>query len=131
MHSDTVVTELRAVAREFAAAIVSNDPDVIGSFLADEWVIVGSDGGMSRNRLLTDIASGDLTHDAMDLVDDPRVLVYGDTAVVTARITNSGVYLGHPFTADEWTTDVFVRRDNRWVCVHSHVSAASASTSSV
>jgi ketosteroid isomerase-like protein len=131
MHSDSVVTELRAVAREFAAAIVSNDTDVIGSFLADEWVIVGSDGGMSRNRLLTDIASGDLTHDAMDLVDDPRVLVYGDTAVVTARITNSGVYLGHPFTADEWTTDVFVRRDNRWVCVHSHVSAASASTSSV
>jgi hypothetical protein len=44
------------------------------------------------------------------------VRVLGAVAVVTAHGTNAGVWQGEPFEADEWVTDVFVRRHDRWRC---------------
>jgi hypothetical protein len=41
-----------------------------------------------------------------------------------AIVTNTAHHLGRRFEADEWTTDVFVRRDGRWVCVLSHITPA-------
>ena len=58
----------------------------------------------------------------MDMVGEPRVRIYGDNAILTARVTNEGYYKGEPFAADEWTTDVFLRRDGRWLCVFSHIT---------
>ena len=59
----------------------------------------------------------------MATVSTPRIEVYGDTAVMTVRVTNSGHYRGQPFSADEWTSDVFLRRDGRWLCALSHITA--------
>jgi hypothetical protein len=44
--------------------------------------------------------------------------------VVTARVTNTAYYKGKRFDADEWTTDVYVLREGRWLCVLSHITAA-------
>jgi ketosteroid isomerase-like protein len=61
----------------------------------------------------------------MDRIGDARVRVYGDTAVLTARVTNTAHYEGRQFDADEWVTDVFLRRDSRWLCVLSQITALS------
>lgn len=61
------------------------------------------------------LRTGDLTHDTFE-VDVHRVVLLGDAAVAVAHVRNSGAYKGTPFTADEWATDVFVRRDGRWIC---------------
>jgi Domain of unknown function (DUF4440) len=53
-----------------------------------------------------------------------RVRVYGDTAVVTARVTSTAHYQGQRLHADEWTTDVFVRQDGRWLRTLTHITAA-------
>ena len=42
--------------------------------------------------------------------------IYGDVAVVVAHGTNRGQWQGSPFEADEWVTEVFVRRDGGWRC---------------
>jgi hypothetical protein len=60
----------------------------------------------------------------MTSVSQPRIRVYGDTAVSTGRVTNTAHYKGQRFDADEWTTDVFVNRNGRWLCVLSHITAA-------
>ena len=73
---------------------------------------------------VSDAMSGELTHSAMDRAGEARVRVYGDTAVFTARVTNTTHYAGRQFDADKWTTDVFVKRDGRWVCVLSHITPA-------
>jgi hypothetical protein len=52
------------------------------------------------------------------------VRVYEDTAVLTARVTNTAHHAGQRYDADEWTTDVFVRREGRWRCVLSQITAA-------
>jgi ketosteroid isomerase-like protein len=113
---------LIGLAKDWAASIVANDPVRIAGFMADEWVIVSESGVASKEQFLSLIESGELTHSAMDLVTPPRVRVYGDAAVLTGRVTNTAHYQGTRYDADEWTTDVFVKRDGRWLCVLSHIT---------
>ncbi|HEV7628195.1 MAG TPA: nuclear transport factor 2 family protein, partial [Streptomyces sp.] len=118
--------QLIAVADAWAAAIVSDDAARIGAFMAEEWVIVSPSGVSPRQDFLSVVESGELTHSAMDAVNRPRVRIYGDTAVLTARVTNTAHHGGRRFDADEWTTDVFVKRDGRWLCVLSHITPATS-----
>ena len=116
--------EVVAVADAWAEAIVANDAERIAAFTAEDWVLVDHDGISPRERFLGVVRSGALTHSAMQRVGPPRVRIHGDTAVLTARVTNTAHLGGDRFDADEWTTDVFVRRGGRWLCVLSHVAAA-------
>ncbi|MGW1294181.1 nuclear transport factor 2 family protein [Streptomyces sp. NPDC002533] len=122
--SDAGHARLTAIVDDWAAAIVANDAARIAGFMADEWVIVSESGITDREAFLGYVRSGDLTHSAMEAVTPPRIRVHGDTALVTARITNTAHYGGQRFDADEWTTDVFVRRDGHWRCVLSHITPA-------
>ncbi|MGW5067565.1 nuclear transport factor 2 family protein [Streptomyces cyaneofuscatus] len=117
---------LASAVDDWAAAIVANDAERIAAFMADEWVIVSESGITDRDTFLAFVTSGDLTHLAMQAITPPRIRVHGDTAVVTARITNTAHYGGDRFDADEWTTDVFVRRDGDWRCVLSHITPAAS-----
>ncbi|MQA07890.1 MAG: DUF4440 domain-containing protein [Pseudonocardiaceae bacterium] len=121
---DDAQTELVAIGDEWSRAIVSNDAERIGSFMADDWVIVAESGISSKEEFLSHVRSGELTHSAMDRVSEARVRRYGDTAVLTARVTNTAHFGGQQYDADEWTTDVFVLRDGRWLCVLSHITTA-------
>lgn len=125
-EDDPVHTRLIALAEDWAGAIVSNDATRIGSFMADDWVMVSESGVSAKEQFLLLVESGELTHSAMTSVGRPRIRVYGDTAVSTGRVTNTAHYLGQRFDADEWTTDVFVNRNGRWLCVLSHITAAAA-----
>jgi uncharacterized protein (TIGR02246 family) len=119
-----VRAELVAIEDDWARAIVSNDADRIAGFMADDWVIVSDSGTTSRERFLGVLRSGALTHSAMVPAGESRVRVYGDVGVVTARVTSTAHYAGRQSDADEWTTDIFVRRDGRWLCVLTHITAA-------
>jgi ketosteroid isomerase-like protein len=120
---EQVRQEILDLAEAWARALISNDARAIGSFMADDWVIVGKNGITGKRDFLPFIESGDLTHEAMDLVGEARVQIYGDAAVLTGRVTNNGHFRGEAFSADEWTTDVFARgAENRWVGVLSHIT---------
>jgi ketosteroid isomerase-like protein len=61
-----VDAELAAAAHAWDRAMVANDADAIGRFMADDWVIVGSDGSMNdRATFLELVRSGALSHDVM------------------------------------------------------------------
>jgi ketosteroid isomerase-like protein len=119
---DSVKQEILNLAGQWAQALVSNDAQKIGSFMSDDWVIVGQSGITRKQDFLPFIESGDLTHETMELIGEARVQIYGDTALLSGRVTNNGHYKGAPFSADEWTTDVFMRREGRWLCVLSHIT---------
>jgi ketosteroid isomerase-like protein len=122
MGTNSVEQEILNFAEQWADALVSNDADRIGSFMSDDWVIVGENGTTNKPDFLSWVASGDLTHETMQMVGEARIKIYGDTAVLTARVTNNGHYKNQPFSADEWTTDVFRQLENRWSCVLSHIA---------
>jgi predicted enzyme related to lactoylglutathione lyase/ketosteroid isomerase-like protein len=124
--AEDVHAELVNVLDGWTDAIVANDSERIGSFMADDWVIVSGSGITSRADFLSFVASGDLTHSAMDRVGEARVRAYGDIAVLTTRQTNTAHHAGRRIDADEWTTDLFTRRRDGWLCVLSHITAVAS-----
>jgi len=119
---DEVGAELIGLEKEWARAIVGNDAEAIGQYMADDWTIIGSDGSVNdKATFLGLVKSGALSHDAMES-DDMKVRVYGDTAVVTSRTVSGGKYQGQPFREVERTSDVFVRQQGQWRCVLTHLS---------
>ena len=117
------IQELIAIAHEWDRAMVSNDAALIGRYMTDDWIIVGSDGRSGdRASFLALIATGVLAHDEMTS-GDFTVRVYGDAAVLTARGISAGRYEGHPFREHEVSSNLFVRQDGTWKCAHTHLSA--------
>ena len=115
--------EFEKLQREWSQAIVSNDAEAIGRFMADDWLIVGESGITNKNSFLSLVASGDLTHEMME-GDLKRVMACNNVAIVIARGINNGHFKGQPFTSDEWITDVFERREGRWQCLLTHLTPA-------
>jgi ketosteroid isomerase-like protein len=114
--------ELISVAHDWDRAMVENDAEAIGSYMADDWSIIGSDGSVAdKASFLALVKSGDLIHDVMES-DDFHIRVYGDTAVVIARGVSGGKYQGQPFREIERSSCVFVRQAGRWRCVVTHLS---------
>ena len=64
--------EVVAAEKALAEAIVANDPTRIAACVTDDWVVVSETGVSDGAVLLCLIASGQLTHSAMQLVGDPR-----------------------------------------------------------
>jgi ketosteroid isomerase-like protein len=124
--NNTVDTELANLVRAWNEAIVTNDVAAISGFMTDDWVLVTPEAGVvERARFLEAVETGALTHETMDS-DVLRVRIYEDSAVLTARGRNNGMYQGHPFSADEWITDVFVQQHGAWRCVLTHLTPAQA-----
>ena len=117
-----VEAELIGVSNAWDRAMVTNDADAIGRFMADDWIIIGSDGNVcDRATFLGLVKSGALTHDVMES-QDMKVRVFGDTAVVVGRGVSGGKYQGQPFREVERVTCVFVRQQGQWRCVLTHLS---------
>ncbi|MFE7798019.1 nuclear transport factor 2 family protein [Nocardia sp. NPDC057440] len=111
--------EFQTLLDTWAAAIVANDADAIGSFATDDWILTGPEGGPGdRKGFLSVVASGELTHSEMTF-ELLEARVFGDVAVVLAHGTNKGTWRGEPFSADEWVTEVFVREADAWLCTMS------------
>jgi ketosteroid isomerase-like protein len=114
--------ELVAVAHAWDRAMITNDPEAIGRFMADDWVIIGSDGSLGgKARFLGLVETGALTHSVMTS-EDLSVRIYGSTAVVTSRGVSGGRYQGQPFREVERVSCVFVKDGTDWKCVLTHLS---------
>ena len=122
--ADVVGTQL-----DWARAMTRNDADDIAGYMIDEWVIVTSTGITTANQFLTMIKTGALSHTRMapDAGPDgePRVHVYGGTAVLTLRVVSTEVHRGSVRDNDEWSTTVFVRRGGRWLAALTQLARAS------
>jgi ketosteroid isomerase-like protein len=117
--------ELMALATDWDRAMVENDAEAIGRYVADDWTIIGSDGHLGdRATFLGFVKSGVLSHDEMTS-EDTQVRVYGDTAVIISRGISGGTYQGQPFREIERVSCVFVREEAQWRCVLTHLSRLS------
>ena len=120
--NDAAQAEIVKLGKAFEQAMISNDATRIGSYLADDWIIIDPDGGIiDKVRFLSVIRSGTLVHEAMDS-EDVRVRVFGTTAVVNALTSSKSKYMNREFETRERTTDVFVKREGRWQCVITHLT---------
>jgi len=108
------------IEREMLDAALKGDASASERYLASTYVFTGPDGGVeNQQQAISDLKSGDLKLKSASL-DEAKVQVYGDTAVVTYSSNDKGTYKGKDITGRTRWTDVFVNRDGRWQLVASH-----------
>ena len=114
--NDESIEQLLQLEKDFQDAIVANNAEAIERFVTEDWIIVNADGRIvEKDKFLAVVESGALTHDTMKL-DEPRVRIYGETAVVTGCATSAGKFMGTEFKTLERSTDVLVRINGQWRC---------------
>ena len=109
-------------------ALLTSDAGALESLLAGDWIVVSGFGGIGhRNDFIAYVRAGDFTRRKMEL-SDPRVRLYGNTAVVTTHLHASGrsveeahgKIVSHCFDVKERQTDVLVWKDGSWKSVLLH-----------
>lgn len=114
---------LAQIQQDLANAWVSGDRPAVERIIAPEWRSTGPDGRSSdRARVFGDVFEKRVHRIRRLEIDDVRVQVFGDAAVVTGRTHGSGDFAGTPYDVVIRFTDTFVRRGDRWQAVASHSS---------
>ncbi|MEU5870663.1 nuclear transport factor 2 family protein [Glycomyces sp. NPDC047369] len=119
-----IESEVRVAAEAFERALLANDASRIAGFFTDDWVYVGPDGMVAKSDLIEWIASGRLAHYTMEAVGPERTVATADALLVTCQRVSTGAWEGDPYTADEWITDLWVRRGDTWKCAFSQKTPA-------
>jgi ketosteroid isomerase-like protein len=99
---------------EIRKAIVAADTTALDRLLADEWTVTHTNGKQqTKAQFLEAFRSGRVRFERMDL-DDVKIQVFGNTAVLTARITDKVVFKGEPAEGQVRVISIYIKRDHRW-----------------
>lgn len=114
---------LTQIQQDLAKAWVRGDRMTIERIIAPEWRSTGPNGSSSdRASVFGDVFEKRVHRIRRLEIDDVRVQVFGDAAVVTGRTHGTGDFAGTPYDVVIRFTDTFVRRANQWQAVASHSS---------
>lgn len=108
---------------EWSDAMLSNDTERIGAFMADDWVLVSERGMATREHFLSFVESGALRHESIEVLGEPRLRIYGDAAVITTRIKSRSYFNGKLMDDEDFSTTQLVKIERRWLAVLTHVTA--------
>lgn len=113
---------LLAMEKTWTDAIQKKDLAAVGLLLADEYMII-DDEGLVRDKATTLSRLKSSDNDiSTAVVDELKVRVYGNVAVVTGRQTEKSVEKGKNTSGAYRYTDVWVKRGNGWQVVNTHES---------
>ena len=114
-----VVRQLESIEEQLASTWKNHDCAGWGALVADDWSVIHIDAQViTRDQALEMCRTGPAVTSS---VDQLAVRSYGDTAIVTGR-TKATIEGAEPETVTLRFTDVFVRRDGRWIVVASHAT---------
>ena len=111
-----------ALDTQYQAAVKENDTATMGRILADDFALVTGSGKIySKAALLAEARSRRVHYEHQDDTDQ-TVRVWGDTAVITARLSEKGTEDGKPFEYQVWFSDTYVRTPTGWRYVFGQAS---------
>jgi len=119
----SVERELIKVEYELTQAVADRDVAALNQLYADEFLSTDSEGMVWTKSQDIAIDTEGASRVTEFTLEDLRVQVYGDVAVVTGRIATKGTLAGAASEGRSRFTDVFVKRDGRWQCVANHTTA--------
>jgi ketosteroid isomerase-like protein len=107
---------------QYQAAVKANDAVTMDRILADDFVLVtGSGKTHTKADLLAETRSGRMHYEHQEDTSQ-TVRVWGDTAVVTAKLWEKGTDSGKPFDYTLWFSDTYVRTPTGWRYVFGQAS---------
>jgi len=112
------------IDRSFQEAVKRNDAEAMKKIMHPDFLLVMGDGRrFGREHLLDDARRGRFTYELQD--EEPNtqsVLVWGDTAIVTAKLLLKGSKEGEQFEKALWFSDTYVRTDRGWLYLFGQAS---------
>lgn len=103
-----------ALDTQYQAAVKGNDAAAMDRILADDFALMtGSGKTYTKADLLAEARSGRVLYERQDDTDQ-TVRVWGDTAVITAKLSEKGTDNGRPFEKTVWFSDTYVRTPTGW-----------------
>jgi ketosteroid isomerase-like protein len=103
-----------ALDTQYQAAVKQNDAATMDRILAEDFILVTGRGKTyTKTDLLRDARTG---FDQYEHQEDTNqtVRVWGDTAVITAKLWEKGLEAGKPFDYTVWFSDTYVRTPEGW-----------------
>jgi ketosteroid isomerase-like protein len=120
-----VAEELVGLSHGLVHAVQEHDTDKLELLLAEEFTLDGAAGTLSREELLAAAAGAYAIDEFAYHEIDPEV--YGNTAVVVSRYSQSARVGDRDATGDLRVTDIWIRRDGRWQIVRRHATTERSS----
>lgn len=102
---------------KYQSAVEKNDAATMDQLLADDFLLVtGTGKKYSKADLLTSARAGQTIYEQQNDTEQ-SVRVWGNTAVITAKLHAKGTEGGKPFDYTLWFSDTYVRTSSGWVYV--------------
>ena len=105
-----------ALDTQYQGAVKNNDAETMARILLDDFVlVVGNGTTYTKADLIKEAQSRETTWERQE--EEPgtqKVCVWGDTAVVTAKLWLKGTTGGKPFERKLWFSDTYVRTPTGW-----------------
>jgi ketosteroid isomerase-like protein len=113
-----------ALDTKYQEAVKANDAETMGQILHEDFILVlGSGRTATRADLLNEARAGKIQYQAQDEdAGTQTVRMYGDTAIVTARLWLKYTYEGKAFERRLWFSDTYVRTPKGWRYVFGQAS---------
>src|SRR5262249_28674004 len=112
--TDDDLKTVAALDTQYQAAVEKNDVATMDRILADDFVLVtGAGKSFTKAELLNEARSGRVIYQRQD-DSEQKVRLFGNTAIVTARLTARGTESGKPFDYSVWFSDTYVRTPSGW-----------------
>lgn len=113
-----------ALDKQYQAAVEKNDAATMDKILADDFVlVVGSGKVYTKADLLKSARDKEAIYEHQS-DSEQTVRVWGDTAVVTAKLWEKGTQGGKAFDKTLWFSDTYVRTPTGWRYVFGQASLA-------
>lgn len=111
-----------ALDNQYQAAVQRNDAVAMAGILGDDFLLVtGSGKTYTKADLLDEVRSGQTRYEHQE--DTERTVhVWGDAAVVSAKLWEKGTEKGEPFDYTLWFSDTYVRTSSGWRYVFGQAS---------
>jgi len=119
--SDTAISQkLQAIEQAWLNAERNHDAAAFEKIVADDWVAITPDGKrQTKAERAVEIKS---SHTTSATLGDMNVRVFGDAAVVTGTDDEVTVEDGKKSSEHYVWTDVFVKRNGKWLAVASQTA---------
>ncbi len=118
----TTEQEVLKLMQDWMQAEVKADMAFLDRFIAEDWVSTDPVGNVwTKSQFLAGLKSGEGAVLSFKL-DNMKVRVYGDAAVVTGRMTVKQTFKGQDISGQYQCTDMLISRAGRWQCVATHLS---------
>ena len=114
MNREQAEQEVLHLTDAWAAAELSGDAAFLESVLVDDFIGIGPLGFMlTKQEWLARHQSGDLKYEAFNM-DEIKVRVYNDAAVLTGRQIQKGAYRGNSIQGQFRISLVFITQQGQW-----------------